>query len=192
MAFITNAQMVDPKSMINTLNPYSKKKSIGSKEEISPDMTKLGTHIKISGNGNAFNKKKTWSNQENDCKSRKSNKEEFQDPTLYFSMVLSSKVRPQLIIDRITHEWVHLNGSHLQVKDLQSISIEMVITFFKMSTANPKYVILAELKRILLKVQRRVQDDLLNTTMYNFMLNEGILDDASLPETNLHKKCALA
>ena len=155
-------------------------------------MTKLGTHIKIFGNGNTFSKKKIWSNRDNDCKSRKSNKEEFRDPTVHFSMVLSTEVRPPEIINCILHEWAHLNGSHLQVKDLQSISIEMVITFFKMSTANPKYVILAELKRILLKVQRRVQDDLLNTTMYNFMLNEGILDDASLPETNLHKKCALA
>ncbi len=36
MAFITNAQMVDPKFMTNTLNPSSKEKSIGYKVEISP------------------------------------------------------------------------------------------------------------------------------------------------------------
>jgi hypothetical protein len=66
MAFITNAQMVDPKFVINPLNPCSKEKSIGFKAEVSPNMTKLGTHIKISRNGNAFNKKKIWSNREND------------------------------------------------------------------------------------------------------------------------------
>jgi hypothetical protein len=153
MAFITNAQMDDLKFVINALNPSSKEKSIGSKTEVSPNMTKLGTNLKISGNVNDFNKKKILSNQENDCKSRKSNKEEFRDPTVHFSMVLSTEVRPPEIINCILHEWAHLNGSHLQVKDLQSISSEMVVTFFKVSTATPKHVILAKLKRILLETQ---------------------------------------
>jgi hypothetical protein len=56
MAFIENAQMVDPKFAINTLNPKSKGKSITAKGEISPNMTKLGIHVKISGYGNAFNR----------------------------------------------------------------------------------------------------------------------------------------
>jgi hypothetical protein len=58
MAFIENAQMVDPKFVINTLNPMSKEKSIMTKGEISPNMTKLRIHVRISGNGNAFNKQK--------------------------------------------------------------------------------------------------------------------------------------
>ena len=60
MSLITNAQMVDPKFVINPLNPNSKEKNFTSKGEISPNMTKLGIHIKISGNGNAFNKQKAW------------------------------------------------------------------------------------------------------------------------------------
>jgi hypothetical protein len=62
--------MVDPKFVINPIKPSSKEKNISNKSEISPNMTKLGTHIKISGNGNAFNEKKIWSNQANDRKSR--------------------------------------------------------------------------------------------------------------------------
>ncbi len=164
MSSISNAQMVDSKFVINPLNPSSKEKSIGSKAEVSANMTKLGAHIKISRNGNAFNKKKIWSNWENDCKSRKSNKEEFRDPKVYFSMVVSTEVMPQEIIDHVSREWAHLNGSHLKVKDLQSISSGMVVSFFKVSTATPKRVILAELKRILLEAQKRVQDDLLDIT----------------------------
>jgi hypothetical protein len=64
MAFIKNAQMVDPKFVINTLNPNSKDKSITSKGEISLNMTKLGIHVKISGNSNAFNKQKVWDREE--------------------------------------------------------------------------------------------------------------------------------
>jgi hypothetical protein len=104
IAFNSNAQMVDPKFMINPLNPSLKEKSIGSKSEVSPNMTKLEIHIKISGNGNAFSMKKIWSNRDNDCKSHKSNKEEFRDPTVYFSMVVSTEVMPQEIIDQVSHE----------------------------------------------------------------------------------------
>jgi hypothetical protein len=42
MALLTNAQMVDPKFVINPLSPDSKGKDITSKGEISPNMTKLG------------------------------------------------------------------------------------------------------------------------------------------------------
>ena len=159
MAFITNAQMVDPKFVINPIKPSSKEKNINNKSDISPNMTKLGTHIKISGNGNAFNKKKIWNNQTSDRKSRKAQKEEFRDPVVYFSMVISTEVDPLELIDRVTHEWSRLNGTRLQVKDLQSISSETVVTFFKMSTATPKKVILAELTKILLEAQSRSSND---------------------------------
>ncbi len=56
MAFLTNLQMVDSKFVINPLNPDSKGKNISSKGEISSNMTKLGEHIKISGNGNVSTK----------------------------------------------------------------------------------------------------------------------------------------
>ncbi len=67
----------------------------------------------------------------------------------------------------------------------------MVVTFFKVSTAPPKHVILTKLKRILLEAQKRVQDDLLNITTYDFTSDEVILGDASLPEMNLCVQNAL-
>ncbi len=138
MAFLENAQMVDPKFEINTLKPTSKEKSIKNKGEISPNMTKLGIHIKVSGNGNVFNKQKVWDNQgqgNNGRSSRKSKKkEEYKDPTVYFSMVVSSEVEPVEIIERVTHEWAGLNGTRLQVKDLQFVDSEMFVSIFKVST----------------------------------------------------------
>jgi hypothetical protein len=106
-------------------------------------------------------------------------------------MVVSNEVMPQEIIDHVSHEWAHLNGSCLQVKDLQSISSEMVVSFFKVSTVTPKHVILAKLKRILLEAQKRVQDDLLDITTYTFTLDKEILDGASLPEVNVCVQNAL-
>ncbi len=88
MPFISN--VVDLKFVINPLNPNSKENNISSKGEISPNMTKLGTQSKISGNGNVFNKKKVWGNHGNDGKSRKNEKDEFCNPVVWFSMVVSS------------------------------------------------------------------------------------------------------
>jgi hypothetical protein len=140
-------------------------------------MMKLGTHIKISGNGNVFNKKKVWGNQGNDCKSRKSKKDKFCDPV--------SEVQSQESMDRVTHKQVHLNGTQLQIKDLQSIESEMVVTFFKVSMMTPKEVTLAELTKILLEAQKRASDDLLDTTTYDFFMDNGIKIGQSLPPMNL-------
>jgi hypothetical protein len=159
MAFIENAQMVDPRFVTNTLNPMSKEKNITSKEEISPNMTKLGIHVKISGNGNAFNKQKVWDKKEqgnNGKYNRKSkNKEEYRDPIVYFSMVVSSEVDPREIIDRVTHEWARLNGTRLEVKDLQFVDSKTVVSSFKVSIPTNKEVIHAEFKRILLNTQEK-------------------------------------
>jgi hypothetical protein len=70
MAFLSNAQLVEPKFAINPLRPNSKEKNITSKGEISTNMTKLGAHIKISGNGNVFNKQKVWNREEDDSRSK--------------------------------------------------------------------------------------------------------------------------
>jgi hypothetical protein len=168
MDLIANAQIVDSRFVINPIDSASKEKNISSKGEISSNMTKLGMHIKISGNGNAFNKRKVWGNQEQERKSRKNKKEEFRDPTVYFSMIVSTEVKPQELIDRITHEWVQLGGARLQIKDLQIIESETVVTFFRVSTMTPKSVLLAELKKILLETQQRASKDLLDTSTQLF------------------------
>ena len=191
MDFISNAQLVDPKFVINPINPNLKNHNITTKGEISPNMTKLGTHIKISGNGNVFNKKKVWDNRDQTRKSRKSQKEEFRDPTVYFSMIVSTEVRPQELIDRVTHEWSRAGGSRLQIKDLQTIESETVVTFFRVSTLTPKSVILAELKKILLQAQQKASAESLDFSTYDFSIDDGIELGESLPPMNLRVQVAL-
>jgi hypothetical protein len=50
----------------------------------------------------------------------------------------------------------------------------MVVTFFKVSTMMPMEVILAELTKILLKAQRKWPDGLLDTSTYNFLMDNNI------------------
>ena len=98
--------MVDPKFVINPLNSNSKERNIASKGKISSNLTKLGAHVKISGNGNVFNKQKVWNREEpNNRSTRKANKkEEFRDPTVYFTMIVSPKTPSTYIIEWTTHE----------------------------------------------------------------------------------------
>ncbi len=189
MAFIENEQMVDPKFVINILNPKSKEKSITTKGEISHNMTKLRTHVKISGNGNAFNKQKVWDKEEQSNKGRnnqRSNKkEEYRDPTVYFSMVVPSEVEPKEIIDRITHEWARINGTRLQVKDLQFVDRETAVSIFKVSTTTNKEVILKEFRRILHNAQAKANLQYMDNEKFDFSMDIDVPIGETLPEINL-------
>ncbi len=71
-------------------------------------------------------------------------------------MVISSEeVEPKEIIERTTHEeWSRMNGMHPQIKDLQFIESETVVSIYKVSKNNPKDVLLAELEKILTMTSR--------------------------------------
>jgi hypothetical protein len=187
MAFLANAQMVDPKLVINPLDPNSKEKNILSKGEISTNMTKLGAHVKISGNGNVFSKQKVWNKEESSdrgtCKSNK--KEEFKDPTVYFLMTVSSEVAPKDLIERTTHIWARLNGMRLQIKELQFVESKTVVMFYKVSKLTPKNVLLAELKKILLMAQDRAREDALEEDLYDFSMDIDVAIKETLPEMTL-------
>jgi hypothetical protein len=192
MAFLSNAQMVDPKFVINPLNPKSESKDIATKGDISPNMTKLGEHIKISGNGpNVFNKRKKWDKVDGGRSTRKTNrKEEYQDPTVYFSMFVSSDVPPREIIDRTTHEWARMNGVRLQIKELQFVDSETVVSIYKVSKLTPKDVILEELKKILLMAQEKARADNLDLERYDFLLDLDVEDHSTLPAMTLRIQAA--
>ncbi len=172
----SNAQMVDPKFVINPLNPNSKEKNITSKGEISPNMTKLGIHIKISGNGNAFNKQKVWDKDgdsgQQSCKANK--KEEIKDPMVYFSMVILSEVEPKEIIEHTTHEWLRMNKMRLQIKVLQFIESETMVSIYKVLKNTLKDVLLAELEKILTMTQGRARDDNMDEVDFNFLMDMDV------------------
>jgi hypothetical protein len=106
-------------------------------------------------------------------------------------MIVSTEVRPQELLDRVTHEWARTGGSRLQIKDLQTIKSKTVVTFFRVSTMTPKTVIIAKLKLILLQAQQKASADSLDSSSYDFILNNGIEVGESLPPMNLRVQVAL-
>jgi hypothetical protein len=103
-------------------------------------------------------------------------------------MVVSSKVEPREIIDRVTHEWARLNRTYLQVKDLQFVDSKTVVSIFKVSTATNKEGIHAELKRILLNAQAKAQIKFMDQDKFNFSMDADVEIGKSLPEFNLKKQ----
>jgi hypothetical protein len=100
-------------------------------------------------------------------------------------MIVSSELPPVEIIERTTHEWARLNGVCLQVKELQFVDSEMVVTFNKVSKLTPKAVILAELKKIFLKTQDKAKADNLDEDMYDFSMDIDVEIGESLPVMTL-------
>jgi hypothetical protein len=67
----------------------------------------------------------------------------------------------------------------------------MVVTFFRVSMMTPKEVLLAELRRILIKAQKQASEDLLDTTSMDFTLDDGMEFGKSLPPMNLSIQVAM-
>ncbi len=153
--FMVNAKMVNPHFVWNPINPNMVGlANITSKGKILTNMTMLGSHVKVSGGGYAFVKQRV--HKENKAmraqqggRGNNEKEQEYKDPTMYFNLVISSDVDPLEIITRTTYEWTRINGQRLQIKELQDVASETLVSFFKLSTETAKGVIIAEFKKIL-------------------------------------------
>jgi hypothetical protein len=100
-------------------------------------------------------------------------------------MIILSEVAPKEIIERTTHEWARMNGVRLQVKELQFVESETVVTFYKVSKLTPKDVLLAELKKILHMAQARAREDKLEEDLYDFLMDMDVAIGETIPDMTL-------
>jgi hypothetical protein len=81
------------------INPDGTDKKIHEISGIITNMTMLGAHFKISNNRkNPFEKQKQ-------CGKATKDKEEFQDPIIYFLLAIAMDKDPEDLLSRIIHEW---------------------------------------------------------------------------------------
>jgi hypothetical protein len=78
----------------------------------------------------------------------------------------------------------------MNVKELQDICTETVVSMFRVSTATPKEVILGTLKMILSKAQALAQDKTQDTSRFNFSIYLEVSKNETLPAINLRIKNA--
>ncbi len=100
-------------------------------------------------------------------------------------MVVSSEVEPREIINRVTYDWERLNGTCLQVKDLQLVDSKTVVSIFKVSTTTKKEVIHTELKRIFLNAQAKASVKYMDQETFDFSMDMDVPVGKSLPAFNL-------
>jgi hypothetical protein len=85
-------------------------------------------------------------------------REEFQDPVVYFAMVITTDTIPDKLISRVVHEWHRLGGVCLQIKELQTFESGTILSLFKIFTATNKKILPVELHEILTATQNQVQE----------------------------------
>jgi hypothetical protein len=114
------------------IDPDGTDKKIHESSGIPTNMTMLGAHFKISSNSkNPFEKQKQWGRVKKD-------KEEFRDPTFYFSLAMATDKNPEDLLSRIIHKWQHHGVILLQVKELKSFKSDTILAFYNIFTSTPK------------------------------------------------------
>jgi hypothetical protein len=145
---------------------------ISEASAIPSNMTLLSKHFKISyqGSRNPFEKQKVWGKTKKD-----KDKDEFKEPTVYFSFAIATEEEPTEILEAINQEWFKQGGRYLRVKELQSFDSVTIITLFNVSIQVPKKCLLEEYKMILMEAQTLAQ---------NMQVDDFIFDPNDLPDNS--------
>jgi hypothetical protein len=169
---LRNGKMVDKHFAFAPVKRSNKEELISDANAIPNNMTLLSNHFKISyqGSKNPFEKQKVWGKPKKD-----KDKEEFKDPTVFFSFAIASEEEPSEILERINQEWFKQGGRYLRVKELQSFDSVTIITLFNISIQVPKKCLLEEYKMILTEAQGKAND---------MQLDDFIFDPHDLPENS--------
>jgi hypothetical protein len=102
-----NIQLVDPIAIMHAVNESGGTKPLGSKTEMSANMTVFLAYAPVGRNAKAFQPKRN----NNKTKGRKGKDEpDTLNPSIYPTMVFLSDVEPKVIISRVTHEFGHSGG----------------------------------------------------------------------------------
>jgi hypothetical protein len=112
---LENIQLVNPFAIMHAVDESGGAKPLGSKSEMSTNMTVFLAHAPVGRNAKAFQPKKN-----NDRRKDRKGKDEPDtlDPSVYPTMVFSSDVEPEIIISRMAHEFGRAGGFYFWKKQL--------------------------------------------------------------------------
>jgi len=104
---LENIQLVDPLAIMHAVDESGGTKPLGSKSEMSTNMTVFLSYASVGRNAKAFQPKKY-----NDRRKGRKGKDEPDtlDPSVYPTMVFSSDVEPEIIISHVAHEFGRAGG----------------------------------------------------------------------------------
>ena len=113
---LENIQLVDSLAIMHAVDESRGAKPLGSKSEMSTNMTVFLAYAPVGRNAKAFQPKKN-----NDRRKGRKGKDEPEtlDPSVYPTMIFSSDVEPEIIISRVAHKFGQAEGFYFWKKQLQ-------------------------------------------------------------------------
>ena len=143
---LKEGQKVDPNLWIMPLKEGNKSPVITTPNEIPLNQTDLGSNVNVDAKA-VFEKRRPWG-KDSDLP-----EEDWPDPEIWFSLVISSDEPAEEIIERIRHEWRKCGGNRLGIKELKTHHPEGSIVLYHLYNQGNEESIVAEGKRILEKAK---------------------------------------
>jgi hypothetical protein len=104
---LENIQLVNPLAIMHAADETGGAKPLGSKSEMSTNMTVFLAYAPVGSNASAFKPKRN-NNKKQGCKGK--GKPDTLDPSVYSTPVFLSDVDPNIIILLVTHEFCRAGG----------------------------------------------------------------------------------
>jgi hypothetical protein len=168
-----NIKLVDPTTIMHASIKLETAKLLGSKSEMSNNMTIFLGYTPVSGNFNVFEPRKNSRKK----KGRHGKDEpDMINPSVYPTLIFSSDVDPDTITSRVTHEFCRAGGFYFRKKELQCIEMCTPFIIFYLYTFKDLATICSELSSLIGQAYKGMQN--------NFILPEE-LEHHQLPKINI-------
>jgi hypothetical protein len=168
-----NIPLVDPTAIMHTSVMSETAKPLGSKSEMSNDMTIFLGYAPVGGNSSVFKPKKNVNKKKGRHGKDKPN---MVDPSVYPTLIFLSNIVPDTITSQVTHEFCQAGRFYFRKKQLQCIEMCTPFIIYYLYTFNDLATICSELTSLLGQAYKGKQN--------NFILPEEF-EHHKLPEINI-------
>ncbi len=168
-----NIQLVDPTAIMHASVESETAKPLGSKSEMSNNMTIFLGYAPIGGNSSVFKPKKNVNKKKG--QQGKDNPDMI-DPSVYPTLIFLSNIDPNTITSQVTHEFCQAGGFYFRKKQLQCIETCTPFIIYYLCTFNDLTTIRSELTSLLGQAYKGMQN--------NFILPEEF-EHHKLPKINI-------
>jgi hypothetical protein len=182
---LENIQLVDPLAIMHAVNESGGAKPLGSKSEISTNMTVFLAYAPVGHNAKAFQPKK-----KNDRRKGRKGKDEPDtlDHSVNPTMVFSSDVEPEIVISHMAHEFGRTEGFYFRKKQLQCEETMTPFNIYFLYTFNDIATLRGELTSLLEEALQdlTLPDEFDYSPLPDINIRHGILKLPGQPGRNFH------
>ncbi len=151
-----NIQLVDPTAIMHASVESDTAKPLGSKSEMNNNMTIFLGHAPVGGNSNVYKPKKNNNKKKGQCGN---NEPAMIEPSMYFTLIFSSDVYPDIITIQVTHQFCWAGGFYFRKKQLQCIEMCTPFIIYYLFTFNDIATICSELTSLLEQAYKGMQNN---------------------------------